>query len=141
MRRATEAQRQRLHETFEALCRIESRSGQERRCADWVAEALREIGLEPHEDDAGARAGSDSGNLLTRVRGAHDASILLCAHLDTVPPVAPIEPVLVNGGWENQNEGILGADNKAAVAVMLELARSLTEASELPPVGLELPWL
>ena len=40
-----------------------------------------------------------------------------------MPPPAPIEPVLVDGGWENANDGILGADNKAAVAVMLELAR------------------
>jgi tripeptide aminopeptidase len=40
-----------------------------------------------------------------------------------VPLLAPVEPVLVDGFWENANEGILGADNKAAVAVMLALAR------------------
>ena len=49
--------------------------------------------------------------------------MLLCAHLDTVPLQAPVEPVLLDGGWENANDGILGADNKAAVAVMLALAR------------------
>jgi tripeptide aminopeptidase len=49
--------------------------------------------------------------------------ILLCAHLDTVPLQAPVQPVLVDGYWENANEGILGADNKAAVAVLLTLAR------------------
>ncbi len=138
MRRATEAQRERLHETFAALCRIESRSGQERGCADWVAGALREMGLECSEDDAGLRAGSDSGNLLTRIRGGDGASIMLCAHLDTVPPAAPIEPVLVDGGWENAHDGILGADNKAAVAVMLELARGIQQSGATPPVGLEL---
>jgi tripeptide aminopeptidase len=46
--------------------------------------------------------------------------------------------VLVDGGWENANDGILGADNKAAVAVMLELARRLMAAHEPPEVGLEL---
>src|SRR6185437_15902178 len=63
-------------------------------------------------------------------------SILLCAHIDTVPLAAPVEPVLVNSGWENANEGILGADNKAAVAVTLELARRLV--AQPPPVGVEL---
>jgi tripeptide aminopeptidase len=46
--------------------------------------------------------------------------------------------VLVNGGWENANDGILGADNKAAVAVMLELARRLKAAQQPPVVGIEL---
>jgi tripeptide aminopeptidase len=60
----------------------------------------------------------------------------MCAHMDTVPPLAPIEPVQVDGGWENANEGILGADNKAAVAVLIELARRLARA--YAPAGLEL---
>jgi tripeptide aminopeptidase len=62
--------------------------------------------------------------------------VLLCAHMDTVHPAAPIEPVLVDDGWENANDGILGADNKAAVAVMLELARRCSV--EGGPVALEL---
>jgi tripeptide aminopeptidase len=96
------------------------------------------MGLEVTEDDAGPKVGSDSGNLLARIPGRGPDSILLCAHLDTVPPRAPIEPVLVDGGWENANDGILGADNKAAVAVMLALALRLTGAPEPPLVGVEL---
>ena len=76
------------------------------------------------------------GNLLARVRGRGERTILLCAHLDTVPPVAPIEPVLVDDGWENANDGILGADNKSAVAMILEVARRCSV--EGSPVGLEL---
>jgi tripeptide aminopeptidase len=63
---------------------------------------------------------------------------MLCAHLDTVPPTAPVEPELVDGGWRNANPGILGADNKAAVAVMLELARRLTRGEQPAEVGVEL---
>ena len=44
--------------------------------------------------------------------------------------------MLVDGRWENAHEGILGADNKAAVAVMLETARRATV--EGSPVGIEL---
>lgn len=138
MRRASEGQRQRLHETFAALCRIESGSGHERRCAEWVAGTLAELGLDASEDDAGSRAGSDSGNLLAKLPGAGPRYLMLCAHLDTVPAVAGLEPVLVDGGWENANDGILGADNKAAVAVIVELVRALKESGAPAPVGLEL---
>jgi tripeptide aminopeptidase len=44
--------------------------------------------------------------------------------------------VLVDGYWENANPGVLGADNKAAVAVMLALARHLSR--ERAPVDVEL---
>jgi tripeptide aminopeptidase len=137
VRRAGEAERDRLHRTFETLCRIESPSGQERACADWVAEELRAMGLEVDEDGAGPAAGSDAGNLLARIPGATGLSLLLCAHLDTVPPTAPVEPERINGGWQNRNPAILGADNKAAVAAMIELARRLT-GGEAPPAGVEL---
>jgi tripeptide aminopeptidase len=137
VRRASEGERARLHETFAALCRIESPSGHERACADWVTSELRSLGLDVREDASAEAVGSDAGNLLARVPGSAEASILVCAHLDTVPPVAPIEPVLVDGYWKNANQGILGADNKSAVAVALELARRLTTAAEAPPIGVE----
>jgi tripeptide aminopeptidase len=137
--RATSAERERLNDTFAQLCRIKSPSGHERACADFVIAQLRGIGLEVSEDGAGAEAGSDAGNLLTQIPGADGSgSILLCAHLDTVPLAGPVEPVLVNGGWENANDGILGADNKTAVAIILELARRLTSAPQPPPIGVEL---
>jgi tripeptide aminopeptidase len=138
VRRSTEAERERLHETFQTLCRIESPSGRERACADWVTAELSSFGLELSEDDAGARAGSDTGNLLTWVPGGSADSVLLCAHLDTVPLTAPVEPVLVDGGFENAYDGILGADNKSAVAILIELARRLTSSAEQPSVGVEL---
>jgi tripeptide aminopeptidase len=136
VRRAGEAEREQLHETFVALCRIQSPSGHERACADWIARALGRLGLsvEAHH----GYAGSDAPNLLVRIPGAGPDSMLLCAHMDTVPPLAEIEPVVADGGWENANDGILGADNKAAVAVLLELARRLTRAPQPPPVGVEL---
>jgi tripeptide aminopeptidase len=141
-----------LNGTFAELCRIESPSGRERACAERVIAELRGIGIGVHEDDAGPRAGSDCGNLLARIPGGGSAdvdsprapgeldgarrSVLLCAHLDTVPLRAPVEPLLVDGGWENANDGILGADNKAAVAVLLALARHVRQ--EGAPVDVEL---
>jgi tripeptide aminopeptidase len=128
VRRASEAEKARLAELFTELCRIPSPFGHERACADRVIAELRGMGLEAEEDE--------TGNVLARFDGRGERSILLCAHLDTVETDAPIEPVLVDGGWENAHDGILGADNKAAVAVMLEVARRAS--IEGSPVGLEL---
>ena len=143
MTRAGETERERLHETFAALCRIESPSGRERGCADWLTRELTAMGLEVKEDGAGSTVGADAGNLYTRIPGAAERSgeppgphILFCAHMDTVPLGGPVEPVLVDGAWENVNEGILGADNKSAVAIFTELARHYTDGP-VPPIGLE----
>ncbi|HEX3804662.1 MAG TPA: M20/M25/M40 family metallo-hydrolase [Solirubrobacteraceae bacterium] len=122
---AGEAERQRLHSTFESLCRIPSPTGDERGLADWITRELSVLGLEVEEDDVGASIGSNAGNLLVRIPGRGPRTIMLCAHMDTVPLTAPVEPVQRDGGWENANDGILGADNKAAVAALLELARML----------------
>jgi tripeptide aminopeptidase len=141
--RAGETERERLHETFAALCRIESPSGSERGCADWLTRELTAMGLKVDEDDSGPRCAADAGNLYARIPGAAERSgdqagphILFCAHMDTVPLAATVEPVLVDGVWENANEGILGADNKSAVAIFTELARHYAGAA-VPPVGLE----
>ncbi|MGP0102825.1 MAG: M20/M25/M40 family metallo-hydrolase [Solirubrobacteraceae bacterium] len=146
MSRLGELERRYLNGTFVELCRIESPSGHERRCAERVIAELRALGIKVHEDDAGPRAGSDCGNLLAFIsaawpgapeeNGKHGRSVLLCAHLDTVPPQAPVEPVLLDGGWTNANDGILGADNKAAVAVLLALARHIRR--EGAPIDVEL---
>jgi tripeptide aminopeptidase len=123
--------------TFAELCRIESPSGRERACGERVIAELRALGVKVHEDDAGTRTASDCGNLLARIPAAGATrSLLLCAHLDTVPVHAPIQPVLRDGVWVNANDGILGADNKAAVAVLLALARHISR--EGAPVDVEL---
>jgi tripeptide aminopeptidase len=119
---ASAVERARLNATFEALCRIPSPFGSEQACADYVAARLGEIGLTGERDEI--------GNVLYRL-GADGGGVLLCAHLDTVVPQAEIDPVVVDDGWENRNDGILGADNKAAVAMLLEVARR-REALPLP---------
>ncbi len=62
--------------------------------------------------------------------------LLLCAHLDTVPHAGTVEPVLEEGAWTSAGDTILGADNKAAVAMLLEIARR--HATDPAPVAVEL---
>ena len=116
---------------FLDLAALPSPSGQERAVADRVLEYLRALGLEAAEDDAGARIGSSMGNILCRIppaNGSGGTPLFLCAHLDTVPPEAAIEPVVGEDEVVRNGAGtILGADNKAAVAAMLEAAARLGE--------------
>jgi tripeptide aminopeptidase len=136
LRPASEVERRRLNETFAALCAIPSPFGRERAVADRVAQELRSLGLEVEEDGAARETGAECGNLLARLPGRSERSVLLCAHLDTVPHEGVVEPVLVDGGWESAGETILGADNKATVAVLLALAHRT--AVEGCPLGVEL---
>jgi tripeptide aminopeptidase len=123
---------------FLELAAISSPSGEEREVADAVTRYLADCGLGVEEDDAGEKVDSTIGNLYTRLEPtAAGEPVFLCAHLDTVPPVAPIEPVVEDGLVVNRNEAILGGDNKSAVAVMLEAARRVL-AENRPHAGIEL---
>ena len=116
-----------LGELLAHLAGIRSPSGEEREVADFVKQYVAELGLTAAEDDT-AVGPSSCGNLLVRVPGRGEGTPLaLCAHLDTVPlPRAPVV-LLDNGVVRSDGETILGADDKAAVAVLLLLLRDLVE--------------
>ena len=124
---------------FLELCAIPSPPGEERAIADRVQAYLDAAGLAWDEDRAGATIGSTAGNILCRLPGRVDGGVplVLCAHLDTVPPEGAIEPVEEDGVVRNGAGTILGADNKSAVVAMLEAARRVV-ADGRPHAGIEL---
>jgi len=123
---------------FSELAALPSPPGEERAVADRVTAYLRELDLSVDEDDAGPRIGSSAGNLLCRLEPtAPGMPLFLCAHLDTVPPQGAIEPVVEDGVVRNSAGTILGADDKSAVAAMLEAVRHVVE-EDRPHAGLEL---
>jgi tripeptide aminopeptidase len=126
-----------MYETFVRLCEIRSPTGEEREVADTLLAELRALGLEVSEDDAAGPAGAGAGNILARLPGRSDRWAMFCAHIDTVPHAGQIEVVDDEGVFRSRGETILGADNKAAVAVFLELI-ARHAADEPPPVGIEL---
>ena len=127
---------QRMLERFVRLCEIPSPTGDERAVADALLAELRDLGVEVREDDSAAAAQAASGNLIARVPGRSEAWVSFFAHMDTVPHDGPVEVVEEEGVFRSRGETILGADNKAAVTVLMELAAR--HAGEPAAAGLEL---
>jgi tripeptide aminopeptidase len=125
---------------FLELAALPSPPGEERAVADRVLDYLGALGLEADEDGAGAKVGSTMGNIFCRLEptGGQGEPLFFCAHLDTVPPEAAIEPVVGEDEIVRNAAGtILGADDKSAVASMLEAAARLVEDGR-PHPGVEL---
>jgi tripeptide aminopeptidase len=83
--------------------------------------------------------GSDADNVYCRLPASTTGGrpLFFCAHLDTVPPTGALEPVVIDGVIRNVTPSIVGADNKAALAVMLDAIRTVV-TEDLPHAGLEL---
>jgi tripeptide aminopeptidase len=123
---------------FLELAAVPSPPGEERAVADVVVRYLRQLGLEPDEDDCGPRIGSTAGNIYARIEPtAEGTPLFLCAHMDTVPPDGKLEPVVEDGVIRNSGGTILGGDNKAAVTAMLEGVRRVL-AEGVRHAGVEL---
>lgn len=132
------AERDDALELFLELAALPSPPGEERAVADAVLRYLRDLGLDPDEDDAGSRIDSTMGNIYVGLEGtAEGTPLFFCAHLDTVPPSGPLEPVVEDGTVRNAGGTILGADNKSAVVAMLEAVRRVL-AEGIPHAGIEL---
>ena len=85
-----------------------------RSCASW--ESMRSRTTRRRRLRAGA------GNLIARIPGSRRGLGRFLRPRRHGPPRGPIEVVLADGVFRSAGETILGADNKAAVAVLLELA-------------------
>ena len=124
--------------TFVQLAALRSPAHEEGPAAEFVRGYLDGLGIRWTEDDAATKIPAGCGNITaTLAPTAAGTPIFLCAHLDTVALEDELEPVVLEDGRiTNARDTILGGDNKAAVAVMLELMRELVE-SGAPHAGLE----
>jgi len=119
----------RVVQEFLELVQIDSVSGRERRLADWLKGRLCALGLAVREDAAGGGAGFDTGNVIGRLPAAGGAgpALLLCAHMDTVEPGSGVRPRIEDGFVRSSGDTVLGADDKAGIAAILETLRLLQE--------------
>ncbi|HSQ85089.1 MAG TPA: M28 family peptidase, partial [Desulfobacterales bacterium] len=120
--------RKRLAETFKFLVQIDSISKEESIIANEIKKILESLGAETLMDNAGDKIGGNSGNLIAKLKGnTLSPPLLLNAHMDTVEPGRGITVVFENGKFTSDGTTILGADDKSAIAILLEALYILKE--------------
>lgn len=119
---------QRLINEFFQLVQIDSITRTEGNVAKVIKEKLEDLGADVYVDGAGEKVGSDTGNIIAKVKGTIDKpTILFSSHMDTVVPGQGIVPVIKDGVIYSEGETILGSDDKAGIAAILEAVRMLKE--------------
>jgi len=120
--------KERLADLFDFLVRIDSESKDEAKVCSELKKILESMGAKVVVDDAGKAIGSNTGNLIAKFKGNKDVEpICLCGHMDTVVPGKNIVPTLKNGIFTSDGTTILGADDKSAIAIIIETLKILQE--------------
>lgn len=130
---------ERLLGNFMKMVEVASISGQEGTFRDLLKAEFALLGLSAEEDNAGLVLHGDSGNLLVKMRGTvANPTLLLAAHMDTVVPGTNIKPVCGNDEIvRSEGNTILGSDDKAGIAAILEAVQVILEQGlEHPPLEL-----
>jgi len=124
--------RDRLVETFKFLVQIDSVSKEEGAISDEIKNILDTMGAKTFIDSAGNKIGSNTGNLIAKFKGNTQAPpLFLNAHMDTVEPGKGVTAILENGVFTSDGTTILGADDKSAIAIILETIEVIKE-NDLP---------
>lgn len=110
----------RLLDTFFDLVCIDSPSRHEAQVAAYCAKRLRALGFSVRIDATETATGSDTGNIIARLPGTAPGHIALSAHMDCVSPCCGVEPVVEDGVVRSAGDTVLGADDKAGIAAILE---------------------
>ncbi len=106
---------------FLELVQIDSHSGKEGVVAKTLIKKLEELGLDVTVDDAGEKVGGETGNVIAKMKGTKSGpTILFSCHMDTVTPGEGIKPIIKDGVIYSDGTTILGGDDKAGIAAILE---------------------
>ncbi len=130
---------QRILKHFTSMVALDSPSFDERLVCDYIKSYLHTLGIEAHEDSAGAEIGGTTGNLTARVDGSLALPpLLFSSHMDTVEPSRGKKAVLHDDGTiTSAGDTVLGSDDLAGVVAILE-ALTVIKENKLPHRPLEL---
>lgn len=118
----------RLLDRFLEYVQIDSPTKEELEFAIFLKAELTKLGLEVYMDDAGEKVGSNSGNLVARLKAnAEGEAILFSSHMDTVSPSRGIKPQIRDGVIYSDGTTILGGDDKAGIAAIMEALEVVIE--------------
>lgn len=120
--------RNRLVEEFIELVKIDSLSRKERKICETLKLKLINLGYSPIEDNAGQKISGECGNIICNIKGSKNVpAILLTAHMDTVVPGIGKKPIVAGDIIKSDGTTILGGDDAAGLAIILEVLKVLKE--------------
>ncbi|SDN39826.1 M20/M25/M40 family metallo-hydrolase [Alkalicoccus daliensis] len=120
---------ERLLNEFLELVKIDSETKYEREIADVLIKKFQELGMKVEEDDSMKHTGHGAGNLICTLEGSISApAIYFTSHMDTVVPGLNVNPIVKEGYVYSDGTTVLGADDKAGIAAMIEAVRSIQES-------------
>lgn len=117
----------RLVQTFIDMASISSPSLKEREVGDYLLKALKELGMEAYEDNAGEVHGGNCGNIIGVLKAPGKKKVLFSAHMDTVLPCDKVTPIIENGIIKSDGTSVLGGDDKGGIAAILEMISVIKE--------------
>lgn len=119
----------RLVSEFIELVQIDSETKNEAQIARVLKEKFTSLGLDVIEDDSSKKTGHGAGNLICTLKSSKREidPIYFTSHMDTVVPGNGIKPIVDNGYIKSDGTTILGADDKAGLAAMLEAIKVINE--------------
>ncbi|OZU90032.1 hypothetical protein CIL03_02530 [Virgibacillus indicus] len=125
----TAINKERLIEEFFELVKIDSETKFETEIASVLKKKFTELGLEVYEDESAAKTGHGAGNLICTLKGNKEGAdpIYFTSHMDTVVPGKGVKPSIKDGYIVSDGTTILGSDDKAGIAAILESIRILKE--------------
>lgn len=131
-------QAERLLEEFLELVQVDSETKHEGEICQVLRQKFTDLGLDVFEDDSQETTGHGSGNLIAFLKGNAEAPcIYFTAHMDTVTPGKEIKPSVQDGYVVSDGTTILGSDDKAGLAAILEGIKVLQE-KQLPHGDIQL---
>ncbi|WP_163531027.1 M20/M25/M40 family metallo-hydrolase [Halobacillus ihumii] len=119
----------RLIEEFLELVQVDSETKDEATIAKVLTKKFEDLGLEVFEDNAKDKTGHGAGNLICNLKGTKEGvdTIYFTSHMDTVVPGNQVKPTIEGDYIVTDGTTILGADDKAGLAAILEAIRSIKE--------------
>ncbi len=118
----------RLVKTFCDLVNIDSIAGYERQMADFIKLKLSDMGLESNEDNNRVKISGNAGNVTVKISGSLAVEpLLFMAHMDTVEPGRGKKPAINGDIIKSDGTTVLGGDDLAGVACILEAIAILKE--------------
>jgi tripeptide aminopeptidase len=122
MKTSESINQERLVQTFLELVQIDSPSGHEKAIGERLKNLFSQLGCQVTMDAI--------GNLVARYEGEGEP-VILSTHMDTVGADTGIKPVIREGVIYSDGTTILGADDKAGIALQIETLHHLNEHPEL----------